>query len=122
MTKLEIKEELSKYYIACKKCEHLKERIERLKSNKVLESEITERIEELNNQLKNSVLEADSSLAIVLELISLLDDTDGDGELLKLYHINGYSEKKIARQLNYTTDYIRIKRWRAYEKLSKKKA
>ena len=67
-------------------------------------------------------MESDNALAQALLLINLLDNKDRDADVLRKYHIEGLSEKAIARQLCLKTDYIRTKRWRAYERILKKLA
>ena len=119
MTKYEVKESLSKYYKECCSVECLKKRIEILRASNMDESEINGRIEELTESLKKAVLNEDFALATALELINKLNNADFDVDVLKKYHIEGLSEKTIAKQLHLSVDYIRKKRWRAYEKISK---
>ena len=119
MTKYEVKEKLSEYYKACSEAECLKKRIEVLTASKLADSEVNERLEELNNLYKEAVLNADLALARTLKIINTLNNTDYDVDVLKKYHIDGLSEKVIAKQLCLSVDYIRTKRWRAYQKISK---
>ena len=119
MTKYEVKDKLNEYSLANIECEILKKRIERLTANKVVDGLITERLESLTEEYKQAVLKADLSLAKVLEMINKLSNLDHDADVLKKYHIDGISEKQIARQLHLSSEYIKTKRWRAYEKLAK---
>ncbi|MBO5066895.1 MAG: hypothetical protein J6C62_00655 [Clostridia bacterium] len=119
MTKYEVKEKLSEYYKACSEAECLKKRIEVLTASKLADSEVNERLEELNDLYKKAVLNADLALARTLKIINTLNNTDCDVDVLKKYHIDGLPEKVIAKQLCLSVDYIRTKRWRAYQKISK---
>ena len=120
MTKYEVKDMLSEYYLKQKETESIRRRLDLLKSCVVPNAEINERIEQLNKEYANAVLKSDFALASVLEIINKLNNADCDLDLLKKYHIDGLSEKVIARQLHLSVEYIRKKRWRAYEKLAKK--
>ncbi len=122
MTKYEVKNELSKYYALCCEIECLKKRIDRLKESNHCVDTIKTRVEELTEQYNNTMLESDIALARALEIINQLSNTDCDVEVLKKYHIDGLSEREIAKQLCFSVDYIRTKRWRAYEKISKKES
>ncbi len=119
MTKYEVKEMLSEYYRTCCEVDCLKKRVEKLKANNMPNSKINGRLEEVVNQYNEAVLKADLSLARTLKTISILNNTDYDVDVLKKYHIDGLSEKTIAKQLSLSVDYIRTKRWRAYHKISK---
>lgn len=119
MTKYEVKDKLCEYYKASQEMECLKKRLDRLMSISAPDTEVKERIEEVNGLYKKAVLKADMSLATTLELINKLNNTDGDADVLRKYHIDGLSEKTIARQMSLSVDYIRTKRWRSYQKISK---
>lgn len=119
MTKYEVKDVLSQYYKDCCAVDCLRKRIEVLRANDVGESEVRRRLEELAEKHKKAVLNEDLALANALELINKLDNADGDVDVLRKYHIDGLSEKTIAKQLHLSVDYIRKKRWRAYEKISR---
>jgi DNA-binding NarL/FixJ family response regulator len=118
MSREEVIEQLTEYQRACCDVESFKHRIDKLMANKTIDGEITERLNELTSDYKKAVLDADLSLARVLSLINLLSNTDRDVDVLKKYHIDGMSEKAIARQLHLSTDYVRIKRYRCYKKIS----
>ena len=120
MNKYEVKEMLSEYLPIKKETESIKRRLDLLKSCIVSNSTINERIEQLNKDYANAVLKSDTSLASLLSIINKLNNTDYDAEVLHKYHIEGYTEKDIARQLHLSVEYIRKKRWRAYEKLANK--
>lgn len=120
MTKNEVKDLLNEYSRACCDAECLKKRIDVLTSKKLVDNEVSNRIEELVNEYAKAVLNVDSALASTLKIINTLNNTDFDADVLKKYHIEGLSEKTIAKQLCLSVDYIRTKRWRAYAKLSKK--
>lgn len=122
MTKYEVKDKLCEYRFSRNKIEGLKKRIEVLKANNLDYGEINTAIKELVEQYKNELLRADITLANTLDIINQLDNRDCDVDVLKKYHIDGLSERAIARQLCFSVDYIRTKRWRAYEKLSKKES
>ena len=121
MTKYEIKDKLSEYYRACCEVACLEKRIEVLTASKLADSEVKERLEELNDLYKKAVLNADLALARTLKIINTLNNTDCDVDVLKKYHIDGLPEKVIAKQLCLSVGYIRKKRWRAYEKIAKKR-
>ncbi len=118
MTKYEVKEKLSEYYKASQEVDCLKKRLERLLSINTPDNEVKDRIEEVNNLYKNAVLKADFALATTLEMINKLNNADGDADVLRKYHIEGLSEKSIAKQMSLSVDYIRTKRWRSYQKIS----
>ncbi len=123
MTKYEVKDKLSEYYEIKKsgKVDILKSRLDRLATLDE-DAEVKVRIDELKQAYTKAVLESDNALAQALLLINLLDNKDRDADVLRKYHIEGMSEKAIARQLCLKTDYIRTKRWRAYERILKKMA
>ena len=121
MDKYEVKTKLSVYYELKKsgKVDLLKSRLDRLSTLEETD-EVVNRIKELKQEYSKAVLEIDNALAQTLEMINLLDNTDKNIDVLKKYHIDGLSERVIARQLCLTSNYIRTKRWRAYEKIAKK--
>lgn len=119
MNKYEVKDILSSYYKACAEVSCIKIRLDKLMANRVPLTAIDNKIEEVNEMFEKAVLSADFSLAKCLDIINKLSNIDGDVTLLKKYHIDGLSEKAIAKQMHLSVEYIRKKRWRAYEKLSK---
>lgn len=121
MTRYEVKKQLSEYHDIKKsgKVEILESRLGTLLKLDN-DAEVKVRIDELKKAYTKAVLERDNALAQVLSLINLLDNKDRDADVLRKYHIEGLSEQAIARQLCFKCDYIRTKRWRAYEKIAKK--
>ena len=119
MTKYEVKEMLSQYRKECSNVECLKKRLSMLKAITVVTDDVKSRIEEVNALYDKAVLKTDSALAKALEMIGLLSNNDGDADVLRKYHIEGLSERAIAKQFYLSVDYIRTKRWRAYQKISK---
>lgn len=120
MTKYEVKDKLSEYYNLHREAESIKKRIENLSTVSPLTNEVKARLEELNEFYNKTILSTDIALASALKLINKLDNTDYDADVLKKFHIDGLSERIIAKQLCLAVNYIKTKRWRAYNKISKR--
>jgi DNA repair exonuclease SbcCD ATPase subunit len=118
MTKYEVKDQLSEYAKLSSETESIKKRIENLTALNVDDSEVNQRVKEVSELYKKAVLKTDIALARALEIIDKLTNTDCDAIVLKKYHIDRIPEHIIAKQLHFSVDYIRTKRWRAYKKLS----
>ena len=116
MTRHEVKETLGGYYRACRDLQDIKTRIDKAKND--TESLVNDVIEELTKELHNAVYKADKQLARVQNYINLLSDGDGNATVLKMYHIEGLSDKEIAKKMYLSAEYIRTKRWRAYQKIA----
>lgn len=118
MTKYEVKEMLGSYYRACRDLQDIKIRIDNFKAKNSTENLANSVVEELNKKLEIALSSADKELASVQSYINLLNNNDGNATVLKLYHIEGLSEKEIAKKMSLSAEYIRTKRWRAYQKIA----